>query len=236
MTHTAIVTGAAGALGRSIASRLAQEFGAVLLVDMDEQRLAPVADSLGAAYVATDLSSTDAPNSICAELDQRGLTPQSLINNAGINRDARATSMTDEDFSMVLRIDLVAPMRLALALRPRVRAGGSIVNVASRAALGSFGQTNYAAAKAGLIGLTRALAVRWAPDIRVNVLAPGLVDTPMTAGMPEKVLARLVDRVPAARMAQPREVAEAVAFLTSPSASYVTGQVLLACGGRSIAP
>jgi NAD(P)-dependent dehydrogenase (short-subunit alcohol dehydrogenase family) len=117
-----------------------------------------------------------------------------------------------------------------------MRAGSAIVNVASRAALGSFGQANYSAAKAGLIGLTRALAVRWAPDIRVNVIAPGLVDTPMTAGMPEKVLSKLVARVPLGRMAEPAEIAETIAFLASPAASYVTGQVLLACGGRSIAP
>jgi NAD(P)-dependent dehydrogenase (short-subunit alcohol dehydrogenase family) len=113
--------------------------------------------------------------------------------------------------------------------------GGAIVNLASRAALGSFGQANYAAAKSGLIALTRALALRWAPRIRVNALAPGLVDTPMTAGMPPEVLDQLVARVPAGRMGTPAEMADVVAFLASPAASYITGQVLLACGGRSVA-
>lgn len=236
MTRAAVLTGAAGALGRAIAGRLREDVDAVLLVDLDEERLAPLAEALGAAHVATDLAAPDGPDAVRAALRERGWGPQVIVNNAGINRDARATKMTDEDFRAVVRVDLVAPARLTEALRPSMSSGAAVVNVASRAALGSFGQTNYAAAKAGLIGLTRALALRWAPDVRVNVIAPGLVDTPMTGGMPEKVLSSLVQRVPAGRMADPREIAETVAFLASPAASYVTGQVLLACGGRSIAP
>ncbi|MDP9344540.1 MAG: SDR family oxidoreductase [Actinomycetota bacterium] len=236
MTEAAVVTGGAGALGRSIARRLRDEVGAVLLVDVDEERLARVAGELGVAHVAADLAAADAASAAGAALDDLGWVPRVLVNNAGINRDARAMKMSDQDFAAVVRVDLVAPARLATALQPRMPAGGAIVNVASRAALGSFGQANYAAAKAGLIGLTRALALRWAPQIRVNVVAPGLVDTPMTAGMPDKVLSRLVARVPAGRMGEPEEIAATVAFLASPAASYVTGQVVLACGGRSIAP
>ena len=235
MTNAAVVTGGAGALGRSIARRLCNEVDAVLLVDLDEQRLARVAGELGVAHVAVDLAAADAAEAAGAALDDRGWVPRILINNAGVNRDARAMKMSDQDFAAVVRVDLVAPARLATALHPRMPAGGAVVNIASRAALGSFGQANYAAAKAGLIGLTRALALRWAPEIRVNVVAPGLVDTPMTAGMPDKVLSRLVARVPAGRMGEPEEIAETVAFLASPAASYVTGQVVLACGGRSIA-
>ena len=236
MTSAAIITGAAGALGQSIASRLGQDLEALLLVDVDEQGLAPVAESMGAEYVAVDLGSDQAPDILSEALDERGWIPRALVNNAGVNRDARISRMSDEDFATVIRVDLVAPARLALALGPRMPDAGSIVNVASRAAFGNFGQANYVAAKAGLIGLTRSLAIQWAPRVRVNAIAPGLVDTPMTAGMPEEVLSRLVDRVPADRMAQPDEIAEAVAFLASPAASYVTGQVLVACGGRSIAP
>jgi NAD(P)-dependent dehydrogenase (short-subunit alcohol dehydrogenase family) len=108
--------------------------------------------------------------------------------------------------------------------------------MSSRAALGNFGQTNYVASKSGLIGFTRALALDWAPRARVNAVAPGLIDSPMSRAMPEDVLAGLVDRIPAARIGEPEDVARAVAFLASEDSSYVTGQVLTVCGGRSVAP
>jgi 3-oxoacyl-[acyl-carrier protein] reductase len=226
VTAAAVVTGAAGALGHAIGARLRAEGLAVLGVDLvptgDDAVVADLTDPAGAAAV------TDA-------LGARGWTPKVLVNNAGINRDARAGDMSDAAFSAVVQVDLVAPARLAHALRPLMRDGAAVVNMASRAALGSFGQANYVAAKAGLVGLTRALALRWAPHVRVNAVAPGLVDTPMTAGMPEKVLAKLVARVPAGRMAVPAEIAGTVAYLASRDASYVTGQLLVVCGGRSVA-
>jgi NAD(P)-dependent dehydrogenase (short-subunit alcohol dehydrogenase family) len=226
MTAAAVVTGAAGALGGAIAARLSTQGLAVLGVD-----LLPAGDD----SVAADLTAPRGPDAVLDALRARAWTPTVLVNNAGINRDARAGAMTDEAFSAVVRVDLVAPARLAHALRPLMPNGSAVVNMASRAALGSFGQANYVAAKAGLVGLTRALALRWAPHVRVNAVAPGLVETPMTAGMPEKVLAKLVARVPAGRMAQPDEIAGTVAYLVSPEASYVTGQLLVACGGRSVA-
>jgi 3-oxoacyl-[acyl-carrier protein] reductase len=238
VTAAAVVTGGAGALGRAIAERLGRDGLAVLLVDLDERSThaaVTLADGgVPAAGCSADLSDRAAPKRVLAALQERGWTPRVLVNNAGINRDARATRMTDPEFATVVRVDLVGPARLADALRPRMPDGGAVVNVSSRAALGSFGQANYAAAKAGLIGLTRALALRWAPHVRVNAVAPGLIDSPMTAAMPERVLSKLVERVPAGRMGTPGEIADVVAFLASPSASYVTGQVLLACGGRSV--
>jgi NAD(P)-dependent dehydrogenase (short-subunit alcohol dehydrogenase family) len=156
----------AGALGQSIAARLRSEAETVLLVDVDEERLAPVAGALGAAYVVADLAAAEAPKAVCTALEQRGWIPRILVNNAGINRDARVPDMTDENFAAVLRVELGAPARLAVAMHEAMSAGGSIANIASRAALGSFGQTNYAAAKAGLIGLTRALAIEWATRAR----------------------------------------------------------------------
>jgi len=110
--------------------------------------------------------------------------------------------------------------------------GGSIVNMVSRAAFGNFGQANYVAAKAGLLGATRSLALHLAPHVRVNAVAPGLISTPMTAAMPPDVLEKLIQRVPAGRPGTTDEVADAVAFLAR--ASYVTGQVLAVCGGRSL--
>jgi len=240
MTDAAVLTGAAGALGRAITDRLAAQESAVVLVDRDRAVEEVAADLRARGHRAVgaiaDLGGPDPAAAVLEALDREGWIPRVLVNNAGINRDARAMTMSEDDFAAVIRVDLVAPAWLAEVLQPRMSDSGVIVNVASRAALGSFGQANYVAAKSGLIALTRALALRWAPRIRVNAVAPGLIDTPMTAGMPEEVLNKLVARVPAGRMGTPHEVAEIVAFLVSPAASYITGQVLLACGGRSIAP
>lgn len=242
MTAVAIVTGAAGSLGRSISTRLARELDALLLVDLPSATLDAAAAELAAASttpviaVGCDITTPDAPTLIAGKVNDFGWAVHVLVNNAGINRDARMVKMSEQQFRSVIAVDLIAPLRLAQTLKPAIARGGSVVNISSRAALGNFGQANYVAAKSGLVALTRALALRWAPDIRVNAIAPGLVDTPMTAGMPPEVLGKLVDRVPARRMAQPSEIADAVAFYASPAASYITGQLLLVCGGRSFAP
>lgn len=234
----AIVTGAAGAIGRAIADELAEQGRPIVLVDRDAA-VEGVRDNLragGASVEAcvVDLADPAAPATVLAAAERAGGCAV-LINNAGITRDGRAESMDVEDFRLVVRVNLVAPLRLTQTVTPTMRDGGAIVNVSSRAALGNFGQANYVAAKSALIGATRALALRLAPRVRVNAVAPGLVDTPMTQAMPAHVLDKLVNRVPAGRAADPREIASVVGFLCSPGAAYVTGQVLLACGGRSIA-
>jgi NAD(P)-dependent dehydrogenase (short-subunit alcohol dehydrogenase family) len=234
----AVITGAGGAIGRAIARRLARDGRPVLLVDRAESVTA-VRDQLreaGAVAEAcvVDLADPGAPESVLATAEALGGVGV-LVNNAGITRDARVEDMSFEDFRLVVRVSLVAGLRLAEALAPRLADGGAIVNVASRAALGNFGQANYVAAKSALIGATRALALWLAPRVRVNAVAPGLVDTPMTRAMPPHVLEKLVSRVPAGRPAEPEEIAGVVGFLSSGDASYMTGQVLLACGGRSIA-
>jgi NAD(P)-dependent dehydrogenase (short-subunit alcohol dehydrogenase family) len=231
---TAVVTGGAGAIGRAIAAALREEGREVLLVDRASSVRSAAAE-LGAHAVLADLSEDDAVDVIADAA--RELPPlQLLVNNAGITRDGRALQLAEQDFRAVVAVNLVAPLRLAQALAPKLADGGAIVNIASRAGLGNFGQANYVAAKAGLMGATRALALRLAPRLRVNAVAPGLVSTPMTAAMPPAVLDRLVARVPAGRAADPHEIAETVAFLGSEHASYVTGQTLVVCGGRSLAP
>jgi NAD(P)-dependent dehydrogenase (short-subunit alcohol dehydrogenase family) len=229
VSGVAVVTGAAGALGTAISRRLAGDGFELVLVDLADA-VEERARELGGRPCRADITTEAGLDSVAAAA---GGHVACLVNNAGVNRDGRAAKLSDDDFRTVIRVDLVAPARLAERLRPAL-AGGSIVNVSSRAALGNFGQANYVAAKSGLIGLTRALALRWAPEVRVNAVAPGLVASPMTAGMPPDLLAKLVKRVPAGRIGQPEDVAATVAHLVSPATAYVTGQVLFVCGGRSL--
>ncbi len=229
---TAIVTGAAGGLGGRIGERLAEAGHDLVLVDLDPA-VEEVAAAAGAGAVVADLTKADGVDAV---LDAAGDDVAVLVNNAGITRDARAVKMSEADFAAVIEVNLVAAMRLTLALEPRYRDGAAVVNMSSRASLGNFGQANYSASKSGLVGFGRALAQRWAPRVRVNAVAPSLVDTPMTQAMPPEVLAKMVARIPAGRIGTPDDVAGIVAFLASPEAGYVTGQVLFACGGRSVAP
>jgi NAD(P)-dependent dehydrogenase (short-subunit alcohol dehydrogenase family) len=229
---TAIVTGAAGGLGGRIGERLAAAGHELLLVDLDPG-VEEVAAAAGARSVVADLTKAEGVEAV---LEAAGDDVAVLVNNAGITRDARATKMEESDFAAVIEINLVAAMRLTLALEPRYRDGAAVINMSSRASLGNFGQANYSASKSGLVGFGRALAQRWAPRVRVNALAPSLVDTPMTQAMPPEVLEKMVARIPAGRIGSPDDVAGIVAFLASPEAAYITGQVLFACGGRSVAP
>jgi NAD(P)-dependent dehydrogenase (short-subunit alcohol dehydrogenase family) len=228
----AIVTGAAGGLGGRIGERLAAAGHELLLVDLDPA-VEGVAAAVGARAVVADLTAAEGVEAVLAAA---GDDVAVLVNNAGITRDARATKMEEAAFAAVIEINLVAAMRLTLALEPRYRDGAAVINMSSRASLGNFGQANYSASKSGLVGFGRALAQRWAPRIRVNALAPSLVDTPMTQAMPPDVLEKMVARIPAGRIGSPDDVAGIVAFLASAEAAYVTGQVLYVCGGRSVAP
>jgi NAD(P)-dependent dehydrogenase (short-subunit alcohol dehydrogenase family) len=228
----AIVTGAAGGLGGRIGERLGAAGHELVLVDLDPS-VAEVAAAHGARGVVADLTKAEGVEAV---VEAAGSDVGVLVNNAGITRDARAVNMTEEDFAAVIEINLTAAIRLTLALDPRFVEGAAVVNLSSRASLGNFGQANYSASKAGLVGFGRALAQRWAPRVRVNAVAPSLVDTPMTQAMPPEVLEKMVARIPAGRIGSPDDVAGIVAFLASSEAAYITGQVLIACGGRSVAP
>jgi NAD(P)-dependent dehydrogenase (short-subunit alcohol dehydrogenase family) len=236
----AVVTGGAGGLGHAIARRVGAGGMTVLLVDRDDRvedaRVALAEDGIAALALQADLRDGGAPRAITHAVEATGLPLRLLVNNAGITRDGRVAQLADEDFAGVIAVNLVAALRLTVELRPLLVPGASVVNLSSRAALGNFGQCNYVAAKAGLIGATRALALRWAPVVRVNAVAPGLIDTPMTQAMPDAVREKLVARIPLGRIGTPDDVAGVVAFLAGDDARYVTGQVLLCCGGRSVAP
>lgn len=231
---TALVTGAAGGLGRAIAARLAADGHALLLVDRDATVEQVAAMLPGSASCVVDLGDPQAAATVAEAVRALGRPLHALVNNAGVTRDARATELRADAFAEVVQVDLAAPIALTLGLRDLFADGAAVVNISSRAALGNFGQANYVAAKAGLVGFTRALALQWAPRVRVNAVAPGLIDTPMTRAMPERVRDKLVARIPAGRIGTAADVAEAVAFLASERSGYVTGQTLLCCGGRSI--
>jgi NAD(P)-dependent dehydrogenase (short-subunit alcohol dehydrogenase family) len=240
MSTTSVVTGAARGLGLAIATCLAERGDHVVLVDRDEHVLEAAATlrshDLSVSGRMADLTDADEVGGLVDALGAEHPAIDALVNNAGITRDARLAKMEVDQFSAVIAVNLVAPMRLTQALSGLMRDGSSVVNISSRAALGNFGQTNYVASKSGLVGYTRALALSWAPRVRVNAVAPGLIDSAMTQAMPEDVLAKLVDRVPLRRMGDSGDVASAVAFLTSSESAYVTGQVLNVCGGRSVSP
>jgi len=212
----------------------------VLLVDRSPA-VAQVADDLRSAgllaeHSVADLSTDEGVAAVADAVRATGIPLLALVNNAGITRDARMQNMTTEQFEQVIEVNLLVAMRLTLGLRELFAEGSSVVSMSSRAALGNFGQSNYVTSKSALIGFTRALAQQWAPRVRANAVAPGLIDSPMTQAMPAEVLSGLVDKVPAGRIGTADDVADAVVFLVSDAASYITGQVLTVCGGRSIAP
>ncbi|MBX6342851.1 MAG: SDR family oxidoreductase, partial [Thermomicrobiaceae bacterium] len=181
-----------------------------------------------------DMVAAAGREAIAAAVERAGGPLRALVNNAGITRDALIDKMEEDAFLQVIRVNLGGAYLLTRRLLPLFAEGGAIVNLSSRAYLGNVGQFNYAASKGGLVGLTRALALELAPRVRVNAVAPGLIATEMTMAMPEHVRQRLVERIPLGRMGVPAEVASVVAFLVSDAASYVTGQVVLICGGRSV--
>lgn len=234
----AVLTGAAGGLGVPLARALGDAGYELLLVDLSP-KVEQLAAELGAQgttahAVVADLSDDEGVSSVVAGVASAAGPLRLLVNNAGITRDARLASMSAEAFDLVIEVNLISTMRLTYALAEQFTPGSAIVNMSSRAALGNFGQSNYVTSKSALVGFTRALAQAWAPRVRTNAVAPGLVDTPMTQAMPPEVLAKLVAKVPAGRIGTPQDIAAAVVFLASDDASYVNGQVLTVCGGRSI--
>lgn len=197
--------------------------------------LAPeLAMSENLSPVQVDLTSQDGLEAVVAAVDDADLPLLGVVNNAGITRDARLINMTDEEFAAVLDINLGAAYRLTTALADRMTEGGAIVNIASRAYLGNFGQFNYSMSKGGVVGLTRAMALSLAPHVRVNAVAPGLIGTEMAMAIPDDVLDKMISAIPLDRMGSPEEIANVVWFLLTPLSSYITGHVVVVGGGRSL--
>lgn len=248
--RVALVSGAGSGIGRATALRFAKEGASLIVSDVDasggeETRQAIQEGGGQARTVIGDVSQrADAQRMVDAALESYSRL-DILINNAGITRDAltvrikedEVRMMSDEQWDEVLAVNLKGTWLLSqLAAVPMIRQKyGRIVNTASVGALGNIGQANYSASKAGVIGVTKTLALEWARfNIAVNCVAPGAVKTRMTAAIPEKVMEALLERIPLRRMAEPDEIAAVHLFLSSDEAGYITGQVVWVDGGLTV--
>ena len=241
----AIVTGAGRGIGESIAKRLAEGGAKVACVSRSEANSSKVADAINAAHpgaaraYAVDVADKKAVEATGAKILADFGRVDILVNNAGITRDGLAMRMSEEDWDAVLNTNLKGAFNFIQAiLRPMIKQrSGRIVNISSVAGLmGNAGQANYAASKAGLLGLTKTLARELAGrNITVNAVAPGFIKTDMTDVLPEAIKTAVLPQIPLGSFGDPEDIASAVTFLASAEAKYITGQTLSVDGGMVMA-
>lgn len=240
--RVAIVTGAGSGIGEAIAHELAQRGAHVIVADLRRAAAEAVAQEIEAngaraSAMSVNVGERQEVTAMVDEVVSRHERVDILVNNAGTLRDRQIKNLERQEWQRVLAVNLGGAWNCALAVLPRMELQryGKIVSIASRAALGNFGQTNYASSKAGIIGMTRSLALEKGPyNININAVAPGYVETPMTAGASPELHERALKATPLKRLGEPADIARPVAFLCSDEASYVTGQCLFVCGGRSL--
>ncbi|MCC7204062.1 MAG: 3-oxoacyl-[acyl-carrier-protein] reductase [Phycisphaeraceae bacterium] len=241
--RVALVTGASRGIGAETARLLAKQGRHVVVMGRNAKSLEEVCgeirgDGGSASYKTCDVSDGAALNDAIEQIAEEFKRLDILINNAGMTKDGLILRMTDEQFDQVIAVNLrSAFVACRAALRPMMRGKwGRIVNIGSVAGLvGNFGQANYAAAKAGLLGLTKSIAKEMASkNITANLVAPGFTDTEMTCHLPQQVKDYAIRVTPLGRFGQPKEIAAAVAFLASDEAGFITGQALAADGGMTM--
>lgn len=240
--QVALVTGASRGIGRAIATHLAAAGAAVACIATRAENCAETVEACeeaGARAQAfgVDVSDTEAVAEVVGRVQKELGGLHVLVNNAGVTRDQLLLRMSEDDFDRVMEVNLKGSWNfLKAAARPLMKCRGRVVNISSVVGVtGNAGQANYAASKAGVIGLTRSLAKELAGrGVCVNAVAPGYIATDMTAGMDEKAATELASRIPLGRIGGPEEVARLVEFLAGPGGSYITGQTIVVDGGLSV--
>ncbi|MDG9857723.1 3-oxoacyl-ACP reductase FabG [Pseudomonas nitroreducens] len=240
--QVAIVTGGAQGIGLGLTRALLNAGYAVAMFDLNSEAMDKLVAEAGAQAqnlmgVKVDVTSAEQVNAAVAQVAARWKAPDLLVNNAGLTRDKRLVNMSEADWDLVLDVNLKSQFLCAKAVVPGMieQGFGRIVNISSRAWLGGFGQANYSAAKGGVISLTRTLAIELAKHgITANAIAPGAIDTPILAPLSDEQRAKIMATIPVGRIGKPEDIAHAVLMFADPKASYITGQTLYVCGGRSL--
>jgi NAD(P)-dependent dehydrogenase (short-subunit alcohol dehydrogenase family) len=235
----AIITGAAKGIGKAISQRMVLDNYMVILIDVDKKNGNALAEELGssAKFIACDISNEKEVNQLFKTVIETYKGIDVVVNNAGIINDNVIWKMQVEDFDKVIEVNLKGTwlMCKATAIVMRKQKRGRIINIASRAWLGNRGQSNYSASKAGIVGLTRVLALELGKyGVLVNAVAPGLIDTPLTQKLSKDIQENLIQTQPIKTIGNPEDIANTVSFLSNENTKYITGQTIYVDGGKSI--
>ncbi|MGG1597366.1 MULTISPECIES: 3-oxoacyl-ACP reductase FabG [Paenibacillus] len=236
---SAIVTGSGRGIGRAIAVKLAELGAAVTICDISEEIASATVSELRqrgleADYFVLDVANADAARALIEKTAEKRGKLDILVNNAGINRDAMLHKMERKQWDEVIAVNLTGTYNTMqpASIQMREQKSGRIINISSSSWMGNIGQANYAASKAGVIGLTKTASRELAKyNVTVNAICPGFIDTDMTRGVPDKVWDLMISKIPMGRAGAPEDVANLIAFLASDTASYITGEVINIGGG-----